>query len=214
MNLVPSIARLVLCRLGWLFRRRRQRDAEILAPRSRSASCNDMSPDQSSRDDRTILAVLSTVRSTGRAAGSVPDRATGHRDRVAPPPSSPDDGLQPAAPDEGGRRCTPRSDVLPFTWPAKTDLGLLAHRRRTVLVGPQSRTSGVWKILRDAGIDPTPNRTGPTRAQFIDPRRGGDRHRLLLRRHRHPPRLPRPVLHRGGIQTVHLAGITTNPTAR
>ena len=27
--------------------------------------------------------------------------------------------------------------------------------------------SSVWKILRDAGLDPTPNRTGPTWAQFI-----------------------------------------------
>ncbi|MDH3730335.1 MAG: integrase core domain-containing protein [Acidimicrobiia bacterium] len=80
-------------------------------------------------------------------------------------------------------------------------------------LGHRIAASTVWKILRDAGREPTPNRTGPSWSEFI----ASQAHALVatdffcvdtvtLRRFH--------VLFFIEIDTrrVHLAGITTNPT--
>ena len=62
MNLVPSIARLVLCRLGWLFAAGDERDAEILALRHQVLVLQrQVDRPRFTVTDRTILAVLSTA---------------------------------------------------------------------------------------------------------------------------------------------------------
>jgi hypothetical protein len=62
MNLVPSIARLVITRLGWLFASGDDRDAEILALRHQILVRQRQVPHPTfTETDRTILAALSTV---------------------------------------------------------------------------------------------------------------------------------------------------------
>ncbi len=62
MDLVPSIARLVLCRLGWLFASGDDRDAEILALRHQILVLQrQVARPRFTETDRTILALLATV---------------------------------------------------------------------------------------------------------------------------------------------------------
>jgi putative transposase len=80
-------------------------------------------------------------------------------------------------------------------------------------LGHRIAASTVWTILRTAGIDPTPERSGPTWAQFIRTEAQGivatdfaciDT--ATLRRFRVP------FFIEIGTRRVHLGGITTNPT--
>jgi len=81
-------------------------------------------------------------------------------------------------------------------------------------LGHKVAPSSVWKILRDAGIDPTPNRTGSTWAQFIR-----SQARAVIATDFCC--VDTATLHRLHLlsfieissRRVHLAGITTNPTA-
>ena len=69
MNLVVSIARLVVTRLGWLFASGDERDAEILALRHQVLVLRRQVPHpRFTETDRTILAALSTVFDRGRLA--------------------------------------------------------------------------------------------------------------------------------------------------
>ena len=69
MNLVPSIARLVVTRLGWLFASGDDRDAEILALRHQVLVLQRQVPNpRFTETDRTILAALSTVFDRARLA--------------------------------------------------------------------------------------------------------------------------------------------------
>jgi hypothetical protein len=73
MNLVPSIARLVVSRLGWLFASGDDRDAEILALRHQRLVLQRQVPHpRLTETDRTILAALSTVFDRARLALMVP----------------------------------------------------------------------------------------------------------------------------------------------
>ena len=68
-DLVPSIARLVLCRLGWLFASGDDRDAEIFALRHQVLVLQrQVARPQFTETDRTILALLSTVFDRARLA--------------------------------------------------------------------------------------------------------------------------------------------------
>lgn len=80
-------------------------------------------------------------------------------------------------------------------------------------LGHKVAPSSVWKILRDAGIDPTPNRTGPTWAQFLRSQARAviatdfccvDTATLQ--------RLHVLFFIEIGTRRVHLGGITANPT--
>src|SRR5438270_13234848 len=46
-------------------------------------------------------------------------------------------------------------------------MGIPTHRRRTCQHGRQVGASTVWTILKSAGIDPSPRRSGPTWAEFL-----------------------------------------------
>jgi putative transposase len=89
------------------------------------------------------------------------------------------------------------------------------HRRvqgELVKLGHQIAASTVWQILHDAGIDPAPRRTCPTRKQFLTAQARGilaadfvHVDTVLLRR------LCALIVIEHGTRRVHLAGITANP---
>ena len=168
MNLVPSIARLVLCRFGWLFAAGDERDAEILALRHQVLVLQrQVDRPRFTETDRTILAVLSTVvdRARLREVFLIVQPATvigWHRGLVArrwTQPDAPRRGRPPVHA-EIRRLAIAMAGENP-TWGYRRIHGELTR------LGHKVAASSVWKILRDAGIDPTPNRTGPTWAQFI-----------------------------------------------
>ena len=84
------------------------------------------------------------------------------------------------------------------------------------LVGLGHRIAGstVWKILRDAGIDPAPLRSGPTWRQFLT----AQAHAILAVDFAHVDtvllrRLYVLVVIEHGRRRVHIAGITAHPPA-
>ena len=89
------------------------------------------------------------------------------------------------------------------------------HRRvhgELVRLGHPIAASTVWQILRDAGIDPAPRRTGPTWKQFLTAQARGiiaadfvHVDTVLLRR------LYALIIIEHGTRRVHLAGITAHP---
>jgi putative transposase len=81
-----------------------------------------------------------------------------------------------------------------------------------VRLGHQIAASTVWQILHDAGIDPAPRRSGPTRKQFLTARARGilavdfvHADTVALRR------LYALIVIEHGTRRVHLAGITGQP---
>ena len=73
--------------------------------------------------------------------------------------------------------------------------------------------STVWKILKDAGLDPSPRRAGPTWSQFLR----AQAHTILAVDFAHVDtvflrRLYILVVIEHGRRRVHLAGITAHPT--
>ncbi|HMQ26826.1 MAG TPA: integrase core domain-containing protein [Acidimicrobiales bacterium] len=214
MNLVPSIARLVLCRLGWLFAAGDERDAEILALRHQVLVLQrQVARPRFTETDRTILAVLSTVidRTRLRDVFLIVQPATvigWHRRLVArrwTQPATPRRGRPPMHAEI--RRLALRMAGENPTWGYRRIHGELSR------LGHKVAPSSVWKILRDAGIDPTPNRTGPTWAQFLRSQARAviatdfccvDTATLQ--------RLHVLFFIEIGTRRVHLGGITANPT--
>jgi putative transposase len=81
-------------------------------------------------------------------------------------------------------------------------------------LGHQIAASTVWKILRTAGIDPAPQRSGPTWRQFLT----AQAHAILAVDFAHVDtvflrRLYLLVVIEHGRRRVHLAGITAHPPA-
>ncbi|WP_371785655.1 hypothetical protein [Streptosporangium subroseum] len=52
----------------------------------------------------------------------------------------------------------------------ESDLGIPRNRRGT---GRHAGASTVWRILHDAGVDPVPRRSGPSREEFLGARTSG-----------------------------------------
>jgi putative transposase len=80
-------------------------------------------------------------------------------------------------------------------------------------LGPAIAASTVWKMLKDAGLDPAPRRDGPTWRQFLS----AQAHAILAVDFAHVDivflrRLYILVLIEHGRRWVHLAGITAHPT--
>jgi len=80
-------------------------------------------------------------------------------------------------------------------------------------LGHQIAASTVWRILRSAGIDPAPQRSGPTWRQFL----AAQAHAILAVDFAHVDtvllrRLYILVVIEHGTRRVHLAGITAHPT--
>ncbi len=96
-----------------------------------------------------------------------------------------------------------------------TDNPAWGHRRvqgELVRLGHHVAASTVWQILRDAGIEPAPRRTGPTWKQFLTAQARGilaaDFVRVdtvLLRR------IYALIIVEHGTRHAHLAGITASP---
>ena len=80
-------------------------------------------------------------------------------------------------------------------------------------LGHPVAASTVWKILKDAGLDPAPRRSGPTWAQFLS----GQAHAILAIDFAHVDtvflrRLYILVVIEHGRRRVHIAGVTAHPT--
>lgn len=166
MDLVPSIARLVLCRLGWLFASGDDRDAEILALRHQVLVLQrQVARPRFTETDRTILALLSTVFDRARLSDVLlivkPATVLGwHRRLVARHWTQPSRPGRPSVVPEIRRLAVRMASENP-TWGYRRVHGELCR------LGYRIAPSSVWKILRGAGIEPTPHRTGPSWAAFI-----------------------------------------------
>ena len=169
MCLVPALTRLVVSRLGWLFAAGDERDAEILALRHQVLVLQrQVARPRFTETDRTILAVLSTAIDRTRLREVLlivrPATVIGwHRRLVArrwTQPATPRRGRPPVHTEI--RRLAIRMAGENTTWGFRRIHGEL-HR-----LGYRVAASSGWMILRAAGINPTPNRTGPTWAQFTD----------------------------------------------
>jgi putative transposase len=95
----------------------------------------------------------------------------------------------------------------------KTRWGYRHIHDELVGLGHQIASSTVWKILTSAGIDPAPQRSGPTWSQFL----AAQAHAILAIDVAHVDtvflrRLYVLVVIEHGRRRVHLAGITARPT--
>ena len=213
-SVLSQLSRLLIARFGLLLTSGDKRDAEILALRHQILVLQrQVNRPRFTPADRTVLALLSQAFNRRRLERVMlivkPATVIGwHRRLVArhwtqPPRARP------------GRPCTPaelrrlvlRLDSENPTWGYRR-----IHREMRRLRHRIAATT-VWKILRDARREPTPDRTGPTWREFL-----ASQARVLvatdffcvdtvlLRRYY--------VLFFIELDTrrVHLAGITTNPT--
>lgn len=214
MKLLPALARLAIARFGWLIATGDARDAEILALRHQLLVLQrQVARPKFTDTDRTILAVLSTAidRARHTQVFLIVKPATvirWHRRLVAR------HWTQPPTPTAG--RPPVRSEIRQLALRLATENPTWGYRRvhgELCRLGYKLAASSVWKILRTAGIDPTPNRTGPTWADFIRSQATAiiatdfccvDT--VTLRR------LHILFFIEIGSRRVHLAGITTNPT--
>ncbi len=214
MNLVTTIRHLLVGRLRWLLATGDERDAEILALRHQVLVLQrQINRPRFTDTDRTILAILSTAFARSRLAQIMlivqPKTVIGwHRRLVARHWTYPPTTRRGRPPTLAAiRRLAIRLAEENPTWGYRRIHGELAR------LGHRIAPSTVWTILRTAGIDPIPGRTGPTWAQFIRSQAKGiiatdfacvDS--ATLRRFH--------VLFfiEIGTRRVHLGGITTNPT--
>ncbi len=215
MSLVLShLFRLLIARLALVLVSGDKRDAEILALRHQILVLQrQIERPKFTPTDRSVLAVLSQAFDRRRLNKVMlivkPATVIGwHRHLVArhwTQPPGPRIG-RPPTPAEP-RRLVLRLDTENPTWGYRRIHGEIRR------LGHRLAASTVWKILRDAGREPTPNRTGPSWSEFI----ASQAHALVatdffcvdtvtMRRFH--------VLFFIEIDTrrVHLAGITTNPT--
>ena len=200
--------------IGWLFAAGDERDAEILALRDQVLVLQrQVARPRFTEADRTILAVLSAVVDRARLSEVLlivkPATVLGwHRRLVARRWTQPATAKRCRPPVAAEiRRLAVRMATENPTWGYRRVHGEL-HR-----LGHRVAASTVWKLLRDAGIDPTPNRTGPSWAQFLRSQAKAiiatdlccvDT--ITLRR------LHVLFFIELGSRRVHLGGITANPT--
>lgn len=212
MDLVPSIARLVLCRLGWLSASGDDRDAEILALRHQVLVLQrQVTRPRFTETDRTVLALLSSVFDRARLAEVLlivkPGTVLGwHRRLVARHWTQPSRRGRPPVDAEIRRLAVRMANENP-TWGYRRVHGELCR------LGYRVAASTVWKVLRGAGIEPTPNRTGPSWAAFIR----SQARAVIATDFCRVDIVTLKRLHvlffiEIGTRRVHLAGITTNPT--
>jgi putative transposase len=213
-TLLPSLTRLTLTRLRWLFATGDARDAEILNLRHQILVLQrQIERPRFNEADRTILALLATAIGRSRRGLTFlivrPDTVLRwHRRLVARHWTQPPAAMTGRPPiDPEIRRLIIRLAGENPDWGYRRIHGEL-HR-----LGHKLAASTVWKILRTAGIDPTRNRTGPSWSKFlrsqakaiiatdfacVDTAFLRRFHVLFVIEH--------------ATRRVHLAGITTSPT--
>lgn len=214
MTLLRGLVLLLLARLRWFVATGDARDAEILALRHQVLVLQRQVNSPRFTDvDRTILGLLATAMTCARRRTAFlivkPDTVLAwHRRRVRrhwAAPSAPTTGRPPIEPML--RRIVLRIARENPSWGYRRVHGELCR------LGYRLAASTVWKILRQAGIDPVGERTGPSWAEFlrsqsraiiatdfacVDTVRLQRFHVLFFIEHR--------------TRRVHLAGITKNPT--
>jgi putative transposase len=169
LSLISWLVRIAFARLGLLLTSGDDRDAEILALRHQVRVLQrQVTRPRFTPTDRAVLAVLGKVfdrRRLGRVMLIVqPATVIGwHRRLVARRWTYPHKTARtgrPATPAEL-RRLVLRLDSENPTWGYRRITGEL-HR-----LGHRIAASTVWSILRAAGREPTPHRTGPSWSEFI-----------------------------------------------
>jgi len=191
-----------------------KRDAEILALRHQVLVLQrQIDRPRFTTTDRTVLAVLSRAFDRRRLNKVMlivqPSTVIGwHRRLVSrhwTQPPQPRAG-RPPTPAEL-RRLALRLDSENPNWGYRRIHGEM-HR-----LGHRIAASTVWKILRTAGREPTPNRTGPSWSEFI----ASQAHALVATDFFCVDTVTLRRFHvlffiEADTRRVHLAGITTNPT--
>ena len=200
--------------IGLLFSSGDARDAEILALRHQILVLQrQINRPQFTNADRTILSVLGSVMNRARRNTAFlivrPDTVLRwHRRRIArhwTQPPSRSRGRPPIDPQL--RRLTVRLARENPTWGYRRIHGELVRLGHTIAA------STIWKILKAAGIDPAPDRTGPTWSEFIHSQAKG----ILATDFACVDTLFLNRLHvlfviEHATRRVNLAGIATNPT--
>lgn len=158
----------MLARLGWWLARGDRRDAEILALRHQVLVLRrQVGRPQFTETDRTILAVLTQAVGRGRLDRVFlivkPATVLGwHRRLVARR------WTQPPTPPRGRPRV--RAEIGHLAVRLANENPSWGYRRihgELTRLGYSVAASSVWKILRAAGVDPTPNPTGPCWSEVI-----------------------------------------------
>ena len=201
----------VLSWLALLARSDAAKDVEILVLRHEVAVLRRQDPRPTlTWLDRAVLSALSRLLPTGSApatAGVAQNPAA-----LARPPRRPPLDLPPT---------TTRPPTHPTADPdpgaadgaREPDLGYRRIQGELVGLGHRVAASTVWKILRSAGIDPAPLRSGPTWRQFLT----AQAHAILAVDFAHVDtvflrRLYMLIVIEHGRRRVHVAGLTAHPT--
>src|SRR6476661_10787338 len=212
MRLMYLIFCQVVAWLGLLARSSGSKNAEILVLRHEvTVLRRQVNRPRLSWADRAVFAALTRLLSQACRLHRIVTPATilrWHRDLVKRR------WTQPRPHRTGGRRTAPELRRLVLRLAAENpSWGYRRIHGELVGLGHQVAASTVWTILKTAGLDPAPRRTGPTWRQFLS----AQAHAILAVDFAHVDtvllrRLYILVVIEHGCRRVHLAGITAHPT--
>ena len=202
----------VLSWLALLARSDAAKDVEILVLRHEVAVLRRHNPRPTlSWVDRALLSALSRLLPTSTAPAAA--RVTANPAALARPARRPPLDL-PATTTGPTTLAQRRSGRWCCGWPGRIPAwGYRRIQGELVGLGHQIAASTVWTILKAAGLDPAPRRSGPTWRQFL----AAQAHAILAVDFAHVDtvflrRLYVLVVIEHGRRRVHLAGITAHPT--
>ncbi|MEV0694348.1 integrase [Streptomyces sp. NPDC050388] len=214
LSIVTALVRNLITVPAAMLRSRVAKDAEVPALRHEDAVLRrQIARVRHEPADRIRLAVLSRLvpRERRRQVFAGPHHAGG----LAPATRRPDVGASSAQPPRTALHAPTAKQLI--LSPAKENHAW-GHRRipgELARLGYSIAPSTVWEILRTAGIDPAPQRSGPSWREFLTAQAHGilaaDFPRLgtiSLRR------LYALVFIEHDTGRIHLAGVTAQPTAR
>ena len=200
--------------LGWLALLARSdaaKDAEILMLRHEVAVLRRTNPRPTMTwPDRAMLSAAEQTAArpaAPAAAGVAPNAAALARPARRPPLDLP--ARRPGRPPTA----TPIRALVLRMARENPRWGYRRIRGELVGLGHPIAASTVWKILKDAGLDPAPRRAGPTWRQFLS----AQAHAILAVDFAHVDtvflrRLYVLIVIEHGRRRVHIAGITAHPT--